>query len=95
MAQDENDAIEASRSNELLDRRTSPERRTARQRFQKGDKVKMTQAALDMRLDGQRVRRNTGTVVGFARRYNCITVVLDGTKTRRCFHMDFWEKQAV
>lgn len=69
---------------------------TARDKFQEGQQVRMTQRALDQYLDGTS-RRRTGVIKGFVTyapfgdASKLVYVVRDGERSKKSYHMDFWE----
>lgn len=65
---------------------------SARKKFQVGQRVRMTQAALDVKLDGMYGRR-TGDVRGFSRDDKYVRVYRHGDYYRKvaAYSMDFWE----
>lgn len=64
---------------------------TARDRFAKGDRVKLTlEAESRLWLNGHNPK--AGVVVGFGiRNPRCVWVTRDGTKSRECIHMSLLE----
>lgn len=69
---------------------------TAKEKFTVGQRVRMTQKALDQYLDGTSGRR-TGIVkefvayAPFGDASKLIYIVRDGERSKKSYHMDFWE----
>jgi len=64
---------------------------TAREKFKKGQRVKMSALGLTRNLH-RRTEDWTATVVGFGRSGVTVLTVRDGAKTPQSYHMDFLEK---
>lgn len=70
----------------------------ANQKFQVGDKVRMTADALAARLDGGSAQKRTGVVAGFPISgfgdvQRLVYVIRTGNRTKQSYHMRFWEKE--
>lgn len=67
---------------------------TAREKFKKGDRVRLTVRgrALFYKKDPER----RGTVIGFSTKADCVSIIVDGNKptTRTTYHMSYWEVDA-
>ena len=71
----------------------------AREKFEIGQRVRMTQAAFDQGLEGVYLKRSTGVVKGFPIKAEVVDPALlvkvrrDGDKRTKQYHMDFWEPE--
>ncbi len=63
---------------------------TAREKFNKGDSVSISEEGRDAGLDS---RISNGTVVGFGSDPELVRIRRDGIKQSGLYHMDFWERQ--
>jgi hypothetical protein len=62
--------------------------------FRIGQRVKLTEYAIERGILGKCPQPVFGTVAGFARNPVHIWVRRDGTKTARSYHRNFWEPTA-
>jgi hypothetical protein len=62
---------------------------TARDVFNRGDRVVLSDKGEEHNIRPAKMPR-TGTVVGFGRDPQTVTIVPDGTKTTIACHMSFW-----
>lgn len=71
----------------------------AAEKFKVGQRVRMTKEALDARLDGPLAKRSTGVVKRFPQTLKSgvvdprflVTILRDGDRATRIYHMNFWE----
>lgn len=72
---------------------------TATEKFTEGQRVKMTEKAIAAGLHGHKANRRTGVVKGFPQSTPVgdpsmlVYVRRDGERSKRCYHMDFWEPE--
>ncbi len=65
---------------------------TAREKFSKGDRVRLTKTALEGGIGRSDRLGWTGTVVGFCKENDCVRVITDNRRHGTAFHIDFWER---
>lgn len=80
-----------------MNRRSTVAGWTARDKFAKGDRVKLSARGIQhlrtMRRKGKRAydHDTRGTVVGFGHSPEVVAIVRDGLVTREAFHLTLWE----
>lgn len=68
-------------------------RQTAKQKFQKGDKVEMTKIGIKSApYSHNSVRSYTGIVAGFSKTSTAVGIIRDKLKYIEVWHMDCWKK---
>lgn len=70
---------------------SGPKRAETRARFPLGSRVRMTERARDMGLNGRSGWPCYGTVAGYGHKSDGVRVLRDGTKQPETYHVDFWE----
>lgn len=80
---------------DIIDDPREPPEPLAKDKFQIGQRVRMSEKAISQHLQGTTDRR-TGVVVGFPKFgignvSHLVYVLRDGLRTKDSYHMDFWE----
>jgi hypothetical protein len=65
----------------------------ARERFTKGQRVRVSEIGMSHFGPGGRLARSVGVVVGFGREEHLVRVRRDGVKYAESYHEKFWEAQ--
>jgi hypothetical protein len=71
--------------------------KVATEKFKQGQRVRVSEKGEAAGIDGLRVKRPFGIVKGFPARIDygdprvLVYVQRDGDRSKRCYHMDFWE----